>query len=679
MRFRLFVLFLLFATSASAQLAAGDFAIAEERIGIAPGNREFSRIASSRSGHLIAWTDSRLSESRIWAARLSRSGEILDPAGFVVARGPYISVLATDGEDYLLVTGATPTPEYHRVTSDGRVIHLPSQSFFPVAAVWTGDAYALFYWGSAGTVQVAMIDRDGRTLVTPRVVLESVQGFQSLRAVVGSGGRRVLLVWSELSDPELHHRLIDIAALRRGEAGSVPTVPRAAQRTSGLYDLQLASDGDGYLAVWYGDGGYRARPFDASGVPSGADIAHLKMGTMLVWDGSHYSNCFGSSLVRLTRSGVLAGTEPQAFGANTSVETMSVIDGQPLFVVREVVYPGSVLHVEINGVRSVLSRGYPQRDEVSVVWRGDHYLAAWHEQTFTSRVMVNRLAPNGRSLDGTGIALGSGSGVSLASDGRGAVVTWTADDGVHVAFVEHDGRWSERVFGNRSGTALAHWNGSQYLVAFNSVAMRISRGGTYVDAVPVSIATPGSLAAIGWTGSQYVVTGWTWVATTYGYNRILWAQVLAPALTPVGSKRALSYEGPYAKARIGESSAGAFVVFSTTQFELWASRFSPDGTLLDPEGAGFFVEYGKSAVSVIDTDADGWLVGAGGDVWSVPGPDRVPQRRKGYAFIPPKSEMTLASGGPAPLVVYRRPAVNDEATEPVRARFIVERRAAVRR
>src|SRR6185295_3845240 len=121
-RFFLIALLLFIASTAWSRIA-GERPVSDPLYGLAPGGKWPPVIATDGDGFLAVWADVRSWPDTIYAARLSASGELLDPTGIRIALG------------------------------------------FDPTVVFAGDSYAVFwleYGAHGGVLHIARINREGR-------------------------------------------------------------------------------------------------------------------------------------------------------------------------------------------------------------------------------------------------------------------------------------------------------------------------------------------------------------------------------------------------------------------------------------------------------------------------------------------------------------------------------------
>lgn len=704
MRHVIAVIALAASLSARAQIRSGELPIADEPLGVAPHFREAPAAGASRDQFLVVWTDGRNPNAvHLRGARVSRDGEVLDPVGFVIgpARREWSlaipPVIASDGADFLVAWRVDDRLQLARVTAAGAVTTLPRPPLPGRAAlVWTGDAYVLFAANLSccgSGILAAVFDREGHMVVEPRPVVQEDSSVISMEAAAGAQG--VLLTWTQSSNPNVFARMLSFDELRGGVAAG-PTVPPQPASDETVSVRSIAGDGEGFLvswSVWPRNASAprnRARRLDAGGNSLGDVRELVEAGPEpLWWTGRDFvvPSATGGSLVHLAPNGAEQRVEP--FSTSMSIGTIASLDGRTLAVTA-----GDSMFVELTGVaaspRTLLTQGLPDRTHVSVVWRGDHYLAVWAEQRDTRRLMYGRIGSDGKALDGAGIPLAlarnyQAFAASVATDGAGAVITWVEGVRVRVVFVDRQGRIESDVelasADSYLGRPMVHWNGTQYVVVFGTspgpgrphmAAVRFGRDGTRIDAQPRHIADRGPWAcAIAWTGREYVVfwleIGFCFPICTPPVS--LWSLSVSPDLLPLGAPLELAAPHVSGTPRFGESRAGVAVVWPQDFTHLRAIRIDAGGMLLDPLN-GIEIARGN-AVSDIHEDRDGWRIVSGADAWIFSQNGAVGPRMTPYPFVPPHESMTVVHGGPAPLLVYRRAATALDTGGLVRARFAV--------
>ena len=223
-------------------------------------------VVSNGDSYFVVWADQRNGSRDIYGARVSATGELLDPAGIPICTDPgYQSSpqVAFDGRNYLVVWDddreSTSTYMLHqifgaRVSTDGRVLEpngfaittnrvsrlgpavaSNGQGFFAVWSDWhrTEGAIADIY-GSPISSEGVVANPDGIPLI-----LED--GWQTIADIASANGEYLVTTWS-------NSQLLGLRVSSAGDALSdiFAIEPGAAEGTT----YGLASNGRDYFAVW---------------------------------------------------------------------------------------------------------------------------------------------------------------------------------------------------------------------------------------------------------------------------------------------------------------------------------------------------------------------------------------------------------------------------------------------
>ncbi len=251
------------------------------------------------------------------------------------------------------------------------------------------------------------------------------------------------------------------------EVGVGATVPAPALGSQA--GVRIASDGNGYLAVWPDerageeiDDPFGTRPlrdifgarFDAAGQlvdPLGfpvtaapgpqeePDVAFDGTDYLVVWkDGrstSYTSTAFGADLyaVHVTSAGAVVEPGGVAIGYGEAPSVACDPGGHCLVVWADMttIY-GERLDPALQSLDATpltIGSGAAQRGSPSVAWSGDRWIVAWADwRSGSPEIYGARVAADGTPADGGGVAIGSGLGTRLspriAFDGTHALVTW---------------------------------------------------------------------------------------------------------------------------------------------------------------------------------------------------------------------------------------------------------------
>ena len=737
MKNALFLLMFAMGTASSAlALPATDFPILSGRAGLAPYGRQNVEIAASRDQSLAVWEDNRSfpATPRIFGTRIAGPGVVGDPLGFpIVTLGPsdaktHIVAIASDGNDFMVAFITRGDLHFVHVTSEAVVgeVQTPGVTAEQVAMVWMGFGYAVFVTDTpsngelSSTVRVFVLDRDGRFGTSPSVAVLS-PGIASIAAVSSADGNDAVLAWIDTTDQAVHVHGYSTAALRNGQPAAVQEVPFQGS-TSKLSALGLATNGIEFFATWVelqnGLNSYRGRRFTQGGVPIapavtlGQAVDTNPLRPVVAWDGTEYvvtmrtkpsagveAGFFRADGSPATARPVLVGegNVPDASVASAGAYSVFVWNelrpGGVSEIFGDAVTPGGGLRYGA-GQSALLSRSGPDVSDVSVVWQGDHYLAAWLETSDTTRAVIGRFTPNGDLLDGNGITISAGtrsSAPSLATDGTTAIVSWADALGVTISSVDAAGHVVKVAGAYSDGVErpAVHWNGSQFAIFWSSVqgftnAVRVSRVGRAIESQPLAIGRANGAPVVGWTGTEYFVVAREASPLTFCDPCSvldLWARFVSSSLATMGTPVRVSAGDPGVPAphladingAIADGPSGSLIVWTRKAGSVSTIRAmrAAHGSLLDPSG-GFEIGPGDNPTAF--ASGTGWVVVSGPYTWTVSSDGTVGTRRTSFGFVPPGAVSMIVVGGPATLVVYRRLPIGNEQMAPVLGRYLFEPR-----
>jgi len=696
-------------------LPPGEFPIAPLPVGAAPYERRRPEVAASNEHFLAVWEDARVNpnQPRLWAARVTRGGLLLDPTGIFITSfaegsliGTHIRSVASDGTDFLVAwSDDNGSLGLAKVTADGKVVIAPDPRMGGENAIllWTGHLYAIFVTDRptvpfvGGGVGAAAVDRDGNVLVRSSVGIQSVR---SISAVLNGNGGAIYFAWLEVGSSAVH-----IAQIAPGqlESGSVTTIPNNAFDSPGGVptNLSIATDGLDIFAAWVDESltpnVYKARRFDSNGQPLTPVItlgtaSVFTMRPTVTWNGAEYLVTYKDVnelgiLQRVAQNGSLTAPPIIVSGPVTDITAASPRNLDDSIVVWND-FQGPVFEVSANIISPatnlfrlpgnvLLSSSFAARSEARVLWRGNHYLAAWSDALDSTRVMFGRFTVDGVPLDGSGVQVGSsltGAPPALASNGTTAVVAWVDINGVSSSFIDAAGRVSRISYDFPGGEPAVNWNGQQYLIVWRSntgrlLGLRVSGAGQLIDNQPVDIAPFPSRPYLGWTGSGYVAFSQVLAlcAPPCSQTGPILAQLISPALTAVGSPIQISDDLALPPS-LADGPGGTLIVWprlAGTTATLRGVRIF-NGAVLDSLN-GFAI--GAAPDATVYGSPAGWGVVSGSSLWLVSRNGTVSARLPQFPFVPAGARASVVLGGPEPLVVYRRAPIGSEQMNVVVAHY----------
>lgn len=570
---------------------------------------------------------------------------------------------------------------------------------------------------ASSSARVVMLDADGKPLGPARELLRSAGGIDRLRISINAASDTLLAIWTDLGDRAVHAHPFPVADLGRGPVVPPEVSVQTSQNGTTSYLQSAATDGISTLVTWTEvsetiPGGqqfaYRARRIDARGLPAGPlvrlseDFGALPL--KLLWTGSSYellsvelSNGSMMRRVRLSEDGVPLGEGDRLTRGDQYDWSAATCKGDLLVVwkegndhqrIRANVFTenGTPAYGATFGALS-LSDSVPYREHPAGIWLGNHYLLLWTEITGGSRLFARRYDVSGKAI-GEAVDLGTRYNDLLrtpvvAGDGASAVVALDAYPGVNLTRFDAAGNQTSLTIptGDGASRSIVHWNGTQYLVAWvgppytydysgslysvmgTMYAIRLDRLLNPIDEQAAVIGKASQLSSIGWTGRNYVAV---WLKPVHcmfqacSFVASLWASSFSEQLTPMGRALQLAGNG-VGNPIVGEGPEGLLIVwpekydFGGPPRSLRATRVSPQDIALDPMN-GFLVSIGTTEAGSIYPAESGWVVAGGPYTWTISPQGVVGPRVVAFPSIPETGSSALVHGGPAPLLLYRRPA-----------------------
>ena len=281
MRFPLVPLFLLIATSISAQPFGHEFPVTPPGP-LLPVRADLPRVASNGKGFAAVWRDYR-ANGDVYAARFDVHGTNLDPAGIHIAEGQGWPAIASAGGDYL-IADADPCSSVSvlRFSADGsvgtpHVIATTNGLCTSVELASNGDTYLAVWMLGNG----ALLDRDGNIIAGPFTIGKFIRTIG-----VASDGHDYMVIGANnaIGFP------VEVVPISAAGAVGNPRVLFSAHPP----DVAIASNGSRYLAVAIQDNTVHAQLLHPDGTADGAAIDQTVVPGQLylprtVWTGSSYA------------------------------------------------------------------------------------------------------------------------------------------------------------------------------------------------------------------------------------------------------------------------------------------------------------------------------------------------------------------------------------------------------
>ncbi|MEM6531609.1 MAG: putative metal-binding motif-containing protein [Myxococcota bacterium] len=624
----------------------------------------YPAVAHSDDQSLVIWIDFLHGSSwRVMAARIHDDGTLLDPDGIEISNGPgraRFPSVASDGEDYL-VTWADENGPTRRVfarrvsgltgeTLDASPVMLSSVAGwrFHTSAAFGGGVYAIAWMGDASPHEtyITRISQAGVILDPTPISLASVSSGSTWRPAIRYGTDRFVVAfarWGSTNSMRTRSLFPD------GTVGtSEYTLGNFAQKPDWL---GLNFDGTTFLPVWRMVSGaveeLWARKLNDSGAPTGSNARLLSSvkqacpgstgaGHSVLWTMPNGSVEIApvSGLTLGTAIG-LSATADTGFPGPVLVKTST----GGLAVWRR---PGTKELAGIrltpsntaNGSEFVISTRANYESMPAVTSNGSNYLLAWVDDRWgDSDILATRVGPTGTVLDPSGLLAAvpgtNDTAPAIASDGTDYLLAYITESGgtydVSALKIASDGT-VDTSLGNltsdstaQNAPAVASSSGG-YAVTYEHgasdiYALTVSSTGVVSAPIPVSTASGAQTApAIAGNASGYLIThesgGAVYSARLDSAGIVLDASPGVSVVTSNAQHPSVATDG------------SAFLVgwedSRAAHPQIYASRVSPAGAVLDPSGilvaSDSFADLVRPRVAFRSGYMANWLDSANGTV-----------------------------------------------------------------
>ncbi|MEO0068994.1 MAG: T9SS type A sorting domain-containing protein [candidate division WOR-3 bacterium] len=460
--------------------------------GPAPGDQEFCDVGFDGTNYFVVWLDDRAQEEdyRIYGARVTTAGVVLDTNGIQIAQ--YLSTYPAvrfDSTNYLVVwtdirSGYEADIYAARVTTSGEVL---DPQGIPVSTAEADQWLPAMIFDGAGYFTVWADYRNGNediygARVTPAGVVLDPNGIlldygysspEQYAPAVAFDGSNYLVVWED------YRKGYAIYGARVTPAGVVldPQGIPISSDSLWRYAPAVAFDGTNYFVVWsdmrngdYDIYGARVTPAGVVLDPDGIAIAtgeYDQYVPSIAFDGtnylvawSDYRNGYESDIygARVTPAGVVLDTSGIAVSTAPNGQYAPAIgfDGTNYLIVwsdyrsgewgdiygARVTTAGSVL--EPQGIRIAIAEN--EQWSPRVAYDGTNYLVVFQDDRdgdFIWDVYGTRVRPDGVALDSEGIAISTAEFDQIeprvAFDGTNYLVVWT----------DYRNEWGSDIYGAR--------------------------------------------------------------------------------------------------------------------------------------------------------------------------------------------------------------------------------------
>jgi len=502
-------------------------------------------VASNGRTFVAAWTAGGL----VRAGRVNPDGTV--GIGVPVATGRDAPAIAAMGDGYVVAMTGIESPAEIRLRfldENGRPVAPLTAAVgygFKPLLVSNGSLIALFYGDSYyGRCTAVLFDHDGNERLRRAVSPES---FHLADLSAATNGISFEIILSNGHDVFVES--LDSA----GNVGPMITTQTAAAGNGLLVQVAIASDGRGYLAAWNtADGKLSAATVNDSGaLGSPAIVAAPSVGLevrrpRLAWNGTQYAGAY------LDGGG---NNFNSVFGTPRLLE----IDAQSMTATP----------------RALMA---PESTDVGVAAAPDRWLATWTERRDFKHyefalgwggalrgTFIGQPAEEPRTIT---LAAAEEWLPALATNGTSTLVTWleaTSDKtSLMAGLLGADRSWRElgalAIIDKVPQTVVAASDGTNFLLVWDTSALRIDSSGAPLDAAPLTVPFPATGAT--WDGRAYVLVGRPPAETT----------LVATTISPSGVVGAVRQIRPKVTTdipgipRIASNGDGALVTFVRTYY-----------------------------------------------------------------------------------------------------------------
>jgi hypothetical protein len=571
-------------------------------ISTGPLARSSPAVAFDGTNYLVVWEDRRANglTSDVYGSRVSSAGAVLDPAGIPISTAADDQTqpeVAFDGTNYLVAwedsrAGSTYDVYGARVTAAGAVLDpagIPISTVAndtfpnPPAVAFDGTNY-LVAWedrrSGANDIYGARVSPGGTVLDASGIAISTATDRQDEPAIAFDG-TNYLVAWS---DERAGFTNADVYGARVSQAGAVLDPAGIPISTAG--DVQdtptLAFDGTNYFVGWEDS---RAG-IDVYGAPV------TPAGKVLEPDGIIVSTAVnslvrpavsfdGSNFLVVWEDDRLSPPSPDIYGARVTLS-------------------GKIL--DPAGIPISRAAGWQSQPEIA--FDGTNYLVVW--QGGCAETCAARVSSGGTVLDPGGIAIANGSWPAVAFDGTNYLVAWTGPSRIYVARVSQAG-----VVLDPGGIPLpgggmylyefepsVAFDGTNYLVVWQEatdvggqdhiLGARVSPSGAVLEAMTITLlggpAETSPVVASAGTNSLVV---WRDYRSAAGD---IYGSLVSSGGTVRGDIPISNAPGEQRAAALAFDGTNYFVAWqdyrSGTTYDVFGTRVSTSGTVLEPAGLG---------------------------------------------------------------------------------------------
>lgn len=268
-----------------ARITTGGTSLDPGGISISVGRNESTyppSVCYDGANHFVVWTANRSGVAEIYAARVTKQGQVLDPEGIQITEGaaPKIRMpgIAFDGANFLVVWRTNADWIYGALVSKTGV-NLSNKQGFPItnhgsayypSVAYNGSHYLVVWhqgypWDNSMDIWGARVDREG-VVLDPAGFPICNEAQNQDQAMVASDGKDFLVVWYDWrpDNRETRGSSYGTRVLADGTVLDKPAFP-IADHVGGQHGLPVIFDGTDYLVLWMTDSSYKERLADVYG------------------------------------------------------------------------------------------------------------------------------------------------------------------------------------------------------------------------------------------------------------------------------------------------------------------------------------------------------------------------------------------------------------------------------
>lgn len=578
--------------------------------------------------HLVVWTDSRNGNHDIYGARISESGDLIDPAGFPIATGSH-------------------------------------DEAWPHVAF--GDGHFLVVWedlrSGSSDLYAARVDRDG-TVRSGQLAVCTAAGSQRRPRVAWSATASAFLaVWEDgrIANTNIYATRINTSGVVTPNGAAITdstepdTVGEVAARSAGGWLVAWQRSNDvrrttvsttgtvGALnGTPYGFTASASETLDDLALEGGASHLYLAYGTVGPFP-DYSQNVIGR---RLTATGDLSGAADDLGGYGGAPVSVSANRDGDTYLANgtsvRIVYPWGTFFTDTNetsevsmgierglaisvdgSVQPLDANGDPQGDPFAIVpqapeqrgpaaaFDGQQYLVVWAE---SNEIRGVRIAADGTLLDDAPLVIAQGYTLwpSVTADAGGFLVTYGLGVRIVARRVSPSGVVdpTDIILDDAQATSASASTGSRTLVVWtrdNDVRGAIVDSNGVVLNSPITISNAAGQQldpSVASDGTGFFVT---WTDARNGVTDIYGTRVTAAGTVSDPSGIAISSQtAPQTEPSIGFSEGSYQVAWTDARnggTDVYASRVTTAGAVSDP--AGIAVASGAAAESAPTVIGDG--------------------------------------------------------------------------